>query len=225
MSTPGRAPLRAFAHRRAPRCALAVPVRVTLLRSGTAYSVTGRALNLGEGGIAISLADDVRVSDSVAVEFLLPDLGLGLQARAVVRYHANSQSGLEFRSLTRHQQAVIREWTRQQQSQPDQTSARPPEKPAQRGSRYFAPDSMTQLRRLLWPILALLVLVALIAWWRWERAWKELEDHTHQPTAQTSAGPGQWVAQLSPILPADDSIAVREQSYWGKQFVPHSLRT
>ena len=80
MSTTGQAPLQAFARGRAPRRPLAVPVRVTVLRPDTAHSVTGRALNLGEGGIAISLAlaDEVRVSDPVAIEFLLPDLGLGL---------------------------------------------------------------------------------------------------------------------------------------------------
>lgn len=186
MSTAGRAPLRAFAHRRAPRCPLAVPVRVTLMRAGAAYSLTGRSLNLGEGGIAISLAEEVRISDSVAVEFLLPDLGLGLQARAVVRYRGASQSGLEFRSLTRHQQAVIREWTRQQQSQPDQTSDRPAEKPELRRSRYFPPATVTRLRRLIWPVIALLALLALITWWRWDRAWRELEDQAHQPTAQVA---------------------------------------
>lgn len=184
MSTASRAPLRAFAHRRAPRCPLAVPVRVTTLRAGAVHSVTGRALNLGEGGIAISLADDVRVSDSVAVEFLLPDLGLGLQARAVVRYRGASQSGLEFRSLTRHQQAVIREWTRQQQSPSDQNAVRSTEKPEPRISHYFPPAAVTQLRRLVWPAIALLALIVLIVLWRWESAWRELEDQARPAVTQ-----------------------------------------
>ena len=154
------------------------------MRAGAAYSVPGRALNLGEGGIAISLAEDVRVSDSVAVEFLLPDLGLGLQARAVVRYRDDSRSGLEFRSLTRHQQAVIREWTRQQQSQLDQQQDQAAEKPAVHGSRFFSPVVLTRIRRLIWPIIVVLALIGLIAWWSWERAWKELED----PARQSAAG-------------------------------------
>jgi len=135
------------------------------------------------------LADEVRVSDPVAVEFLLPDLGLGLQARAVVRYRAASQSGLEFRGLTRHQQAMIREWTRQQKSRPDQNPERPEVKPELRGSRYFLPAAITHLRRLIWPVIALLALGALIAWWHWQRAWKELEDKTNQPTAQVARVP------------------------------------
>jgi hypothetical protein len=94
MSTTGQAPLQASARGRAPRRPLAVPVMVTVLRPETAHSVTRRALNLGEGGIAISFAlpDEVRVSDAVAVGFLLPDLGLGPQARAVVRYRTASQA-------------------------------------------------------------------------------------------------------------------------------------
>src|ERR1700730_6700201 len=113
MSTPGQAPLRAFAHHRAPRCPLAEPVRVTVQRPGAAFSVMGRALNLAEGGIAISLADEVCVSGSVAVEFLLPELGLGWEAGAVVRYRVASHWGLEFDGLTQYQRAVIREWIRQ----------------------------------------------------------------------------------------------------------------
>ena len=186
MSTTGQAPLQAFARGRAPRRPLAVPVRVTVLRPDTAHSVTGRALNLGEGGIAISLAlaDEVRVSDPVAIEFLLPDLGLGLQARAVVRYRAASHSGLQFRDLTRYQQAVIREWMGQRQSELDQNTGLPAKKQEPRRSRYDSLVTAVRPRRLVWLAIAVLALTGLIAWWHWQRAWKELEDKTHQPTAQ-----------------------------------------
>ncbi len=185
MSTAGRAPLRAFAHRRAPRCPLAVPVRVTTMRAGTAYSVSGRSVDLGEGGIAVTLPAEIRFSDPVAVEFLLPDLGLGLQAKAVVRYHASSHWGLEFRELTKHQQAVIREWTRQCQSGPIAAS---PSK--NRISRFLhLPLSLpeAQVRRVIWAALGILILLGLIQWWRWERAWKELEGQVSQPTSQLIA--------------------------------------
>jgi hypothetical protein len=119
MSTPGQVPSRAFADRRYLRCPLAEPVRVTVLRPGGACSATGHGLNLGEGGIAISWAGEVCVADSVAVTFPLADLGLGLEARAVVRYCVASHSGLEFEGLTRYQHAAIREWIRQQQSKPN----------------------------------------------------------------------------------------------------------
>ena len=184
MSNAGQAPLRAFAFRSAPRWPLAVPVRVKGQRAGTAFSFTGRALNLGKGGIAISLADEVCVSDSVAVEFLLPDLGLGLEVSAVVRYHVHSHSGLEFQGLNPHQEAIIRKWARQRQSQPD----------SERRSRRYARVAVAQLRRLIWPIIIVLTLIGLIAWWHWERARTEHEDQKHPPTAQvalssTAVGP------------------------------------
>jgi hypothetical protein len=183
MSTPGQAPLPMFVPRRAPRCPLAVPVRVNLQRAGTAYSMTGHAVNLGEGGIAISLADEVGVSDSVGVEFLLPELGLGLEARAVVRYRVASHSGLEFDGLTRHQQAAIREWTRQRQSKPS-----------------FERRSLVspQLRHLVWPIIVVVALLGLIAWWRWERARKGLKNQTQHSSAQV----GRLQTQLLAYLPA-----------------------
>src|ERR1700690_3999934 len=105
MSTAGRAPLRAFAPRRSPRCPLPVPVRVTLSRAGTAYSIPGRSLNLCEGGISVVLAGDVQPTDTVGVEFLLPDMGLGLQAKAIVRHNSPSRCGFEFQGLTGHQRA------------------------------------------------------------------------------------------------------------------------
>ena len=202
MSTAGRAPLRAFAHRRAPRCPLAVPVRVTTMRSGTAYSVSGRSVDLGEGGIAVTLPAEIRFSDPVAVEFLLPDLGLGLQAKAVVRYHASSHWGLEFSGLTKHQQAVIREWTRQRQSGPAAAS------PAKsRISRFLHLPFLlpqAQIRRVIWGALGILVLLGLIQWWRWEKAWKELEGQVSQPTSQLIAPAQPLHLLLKPTLRPGD---------------------
>ncbi len=206
MSTGGRAGLRAFAHRRAPRCPLAIPVRITMLRGGMPQSISGRAVNLGEGGMAISVAEEFRASDTLAVEFLLPDLGLGLQVRAVPRYRVASHSGLEFRGLTRHQQAVIREWTRQRQSLPEQSVCASPErdsserekreKPVPRWTRFY-PQVPDQVLRLLWAVLAVLALAGLMVWWQWERAWKELDDQTHQMISQMAPVP-----RMEPEVPA-----------------------
>jgi hypothetical protein len=178
MSTPGRAPLRAFAPRRTPRCPLAVPVRVTLMRSGTAYSIPGRSLNLCEGGISVVLAGEVHPADAVGIEFLLPDMGLGLQAKAIVRHHSPLRCGFEFQGLTRHQQAVIREWSRQMlqiTAQPSAPAARPSE-PFHAAASEPRPAQQNRLRRLIWPMVALLALTALLTWWHWQKGWKELED-------------------------------------------------
>ena len=80
-------------------------------------------MNLGEGGIAAVLAGVVNPGDSVAVEFLLPEMGLGLQAKAVVRHHADLCCGLEFFGLSLEQQAMIRRWTRRMLEKPVSTTS------------------------------------------------------------------------------------------------------
>jgi hypothetical protein len=205
MSTAGRAPLRAFAPRRSPRCPLAVPVRVTVLRSGSAYSIPGRSLNLGEGGISVVLAGEVQPADTVGIEFLLPDMGLGLQTKAVVRHHSPLRCGFEFKGLTRHQQAVIREWSRQMLQVPPQTPvpsapvelARAPLTPP--GRRLAQPNS--RLRQLIWPAVALLVLAILVVWWRWQKGWKELEERVPRTTGTALAdAPGRGLSYKLPVL-------------------------
>ena len=193
MSTPGRAPLRAVANRRAPRCPLAVPVRVTVLRSGAAYSIPGRSLDLGEGGISAVLAGEVHPADSVGVEFLLPDLGLGLHAKAVVRHYAPLRCGFEFQGLTRHQQAVIREWARQR-LQPaaaapaPAASAKVAAPPAKASSLIKRVQKLNRfsVRRVLWTAAAALLLTWLLAWWHWQREWKELEERISRPAGQAT---------------------------------------
>jgi hypothetical protein len=97
--------------RRVPRCPIAVPVRVTVMRSGVPSAIPGRSLDLSERGIAAVLAGEVLPGDPVAIEFLLPDMGLGLHAKATVRHHAPLRSGLEFQTLSVEQRALIRRWT------------------------------------------------------------------------------------------------------------------
>jgi PilZ domain len=189
MVTPGRAPLRAIVGRRVTRCPLAVPVRITVLRPGNAYSIPGRSLDLGEGGIAAVLAGELHAGDPVGVEFLLPDLGLGLQAKAVVRHHGPLRCGFEFQQLTRHQQALLREWTRLMLGRQPQEDL-PPEKGSEaRERRDTATDSRLRepsqrFRRLLWWVAGILLLAGLAAWWNWERQWKDLEQQVPPPAKE-----------------------------------------
>ena len=72
------------ARRRIPRYPIAVPVDVTVLRSGLPNSIPGRSLDIGEGGVAAVLAAEVQPGEWVAVEFQLPNAGQSLQTKAVV---------------------------------------------------------------------------------------------------------------------------------------------
>jgi hypothetical protein len=184
--------MRAFAPRRSPRCPIAVPVRVTVLRSGASYSIPGRSLNLGEGGISVVLAGEVKPTDMVGVEFLLPDLGLGLQAKAVVRHQSPTRCGFEFQGLTKHQQAVIREWSRQM-LQVKTPASFPPHREGTFGATLARPARvrriLARLQRLILPTVAVLGLIALIMWWHWQRGWKELEEQVPR-----RGGQAVWIA-------------------------------
>jgi TonB family protein len=95
-----------------------VPVRVSVRGAAGTAGIPGRSLDLGEGGIAAILAGEVRVGDPVGIEFLLPEMGLGLHTKAVVRHHADLRCGLEFFGLSLEQQAMIRRWTRRMLEKP-----------------------------------------------------------------------------------------------------------
>ncbi len=156
--------------------------------------IPGRSLDLGEGGIAAILAGAVNPGDSVAVEFLLPEMGLGLQAKAVVRHHADLHCGLEFFGLSLEQQAMIRRWTRRMlekpaASLPSATSV--PTSPLELDtapSNLFQgvlapPESQPALRhRGKWLGRVLLVFgiatiaAALLAWRYWHMEWVELQQ-------------------------------------------------
>lgn len=190
MSSPSRAPLRAIVGRRAPRCPLAVPVRITVLHPGNAYSIPGRSLDLAEGGIAVVPAGELHTGDPVGVEFLLPDLGLGLQAKAVVRHYGPLRCGFEFQQLTRHQQALIREWTRLMQGgQPrDGASDATFELPGRKAKRKFnLLDRLRRYQRVVWVGVAVAVLSCLLAWIYWEREWQKLEDGLPKSSATNGA--------------------------------------
>ena len=164
-----------------------------MLRSGTAYSIPGRSLDLGEGGIAVILGGEVHPSDAVGVEFPLPDLGLGVQAKAVVRHYAPLRCGFEFQGLTRHQQAVIRDWTRQilQGKGPNRAPAsalpelveQPVKAPLRANSQRFS----FHQRRLLKILGVIIVLTGLAIWWRWQKGWKDLEEQLPRVTGQLSS--------------------------------------
>src|SRR5216684_3745442 len=96
--------------RRIPRYPVAIPVDVTVLRSGLPSSIPGRSLDIGEGGVAAVLAAELQTGEWVAVELQLPNIGYALQTKAVVRHHNQLRCGFEFLGLSRDQRYLIRQW-------------------------------------------------------------------------------------------------------------------
>ncbi len=190
MNVPGWSRTQVGLTERAARCPLTVPVRVTVLRGGVTSAIAGRSLDISESGLAARLAADVSPGDSVAVEFLLPQTGLGLFTKAVVRHHARARCGLEFHSLSLEQRAMIRRWTHRRLNEPHpQKAAAAPA--AQRirhvpAVRQHPTPVLVWLRRNAVLLAALAVALTAGGWWyHWHGQWSAIEA---RPEVETGDG-------------------------------------
>ena len=134
--------------RRIPRYPVAIPVDITVLRSGNVRpAFPGRSLDLGEGGVAAVLAAELQLGEWVGVQFQLPNAAQALQTKAVVRHHNQLRCGFEFQGLSPDQRSMIRSWAGN--SEPLQSSI----EPACTGFSLdlncsFSPESESRLRFL-----------------------------------------------------------------------------
>jgi TonB family protein len=207
--------------RRIPRFPLAVPVEVTVLRSGVPDNIPGRLLNIGEGGMAAILAAELRAGDSVGITFRLPDLALAVQAKAVVRHRSELRCGVEFLGLAPEQQAMLRYWTRQAPRTSSQhLAAGFPHKPLAGGAKRLRKIDAVRLRRFMWVAVAVLLTSGVIGWWRWYRQWQEIESRIPPLTGLLSPERARVPAEvmdklvthkIQPVYPA----ALREQNMRG----------
>ena len=90
--------------RKVPRYKLAIPLNLTVLRSGVPDNLYGRTLEIGEGGMGVVVASQLLLGESVRVEFLLPHMTTPVRATAVVRYRHAMCFGLQFLRLPDEQQ-------------------------------------------------------------------------------------------------------------------------
>lgn len=165
--------------RRGPRYPLAVPVEITVLRSGIPCSIPGRTLNLGQYGLGLDLAGEIHLGDAVGLEFRLSDVGDALRAKAVVRHQEPLRCGLEFLSASPDLQIMIRGWAR------EKSKARAESPLPVVSSQSSVKGNGQNLRRVLWTALAIFGVVGGLGWWQWYRAWNELESgiQSHRPQA------------------------------------------
>ncbi len=175
------------ARRRIPRYSVAIPVDVTVLRSGLPNSIPGRSLDIGEGGVAAVLAAELQTGEWVAVEFQLPNVGYSLQTKAVVRHHNQLRCGFEFLGLSRDQRYMIRHWagTQPEQSSLDPSAISSPlaQLPVQAAATSMArtPKRVrmsTSVQRLLLLAAACVLVAAIVSAWQWHRGWQKLEAQT-----------------------------------------------
>jgi protein TonB len=176
--------------RRISRYPSAVPLNVTVLRSGIPDSIPGRSLDLGEAGVGAVVAGELRPGEPVGVEFCLPHRRMPVRAKALVRHQERLRCGLEFVGLSVEQQEMIRYWAHGTQEAQGDTwtgEASPETGGAPVTGEVAHRERRGWLQRVLWALLVMLTLVGALGWWQWQQAWKELEQQI--PRAQTMEQP------------------------------------
>jgi TonB family protein len=174
--------------RRVPRYKLTVPLNLTVLRSGIPDNIPGRTLEIGEGGMGVVVASQLLLGESVRVEFLFPHMTSPVRATAVVRYQRELCVGLQFLRLPVEHQSIIRYWTRREgemllvaqkphAAQAGATlgeeSAKPTPLPDFENSED--PKRRFRTRRVVALAVPVILIAAMLGWWRWQQEWTALE--------------------------------------------------
>lgn len=172
--------------RRRTRYAIALPVDITVLRSGVPDAIPGRTVDFGEGGMAAILAGELRTGDTVGIELKLQGTPEPLLAKAVVRHHHELRCGMEFQQLSLEQREIIRDWSIRGVPLRSVAPLRPPViEPA--ATLANPPIPRKRIRRWLGITAALIFLIAAVAGWQWYRGWQELESHIDPQTASEAS--------------------------------------
>ena len=196
MSTAAVRALQNLQPARPPRVAarrlLAVPLSVTVLRSGVPDAVPGRSVDVCEGGVGAILAAELFPGELVGVEFQLPHAGPVL-AKARVCYQERLRYGLQFLAIPAEQRAMIEGWAREPKKSAERPQGEERARPVHvREARVTAEPALPTFtrqvptqsrahtprylrRKILMPLVASVIVAVGVGWWRWELGWQELE--------------------------------------------------
>lgn len=190
-----------------------VPLDVIALRSGIPQNLPGRCTDVSEGGVGAMVAGELAAGQQVAVELRLPNVGLPLRARALVRYQDKVRCGFEFVGLAAEQREMIRYWSHRltaeaaaavlegAKNEPAPVSAETPTPAPRKAQKIRIPRRALNLL-----IPAVLVLFAL-GWWQWQWSWNELEKGSVGQTGTLRVPPeimaAQIVSKSEPVYPEE----------------------
>lgn len=169
--------------RRFARYPAKVALDVLVLRSGVPENLPGRCTDLSETGVGGMIAGELSPGQQVALELRLPNVGVPVRARAMVRYQGRLRCGFEFVSLSVEQREMIRYWAfRGASPQHEAPGAKvQPQNDAATPGLAVLHQSVPQIRvrkRRFNLLLFAMLLLAILGWWQWQRSWRELEVGT-----------------------------------------------
>lgn len=182
--------------RRVPRFELQAPLDVTAKRTEAAESIPGRTVNISERGIEAVMAGELIEGETVSVDLMLPDDADPLRLQAIVRHTGELSCGLEFRRLSAEQREKVRHYTKEAEGIADQKisdlmpslktrdqngvenrgASRAEESVEEESSAWGGMESYWPTRRA-WILIAIAaVIIGMLAWWRWNLGWEQLES-------------------------------------------------
>jgi TonB family protein len=199
-------PRRAFA-----RHPVNVPLDLIVLRSGVPENLPGRCTDISDAGVGAVVAGELVAGQHVAVELRLPDVGVPVRTRALVRYQSRLRCGLEFVGLSVEQREMIRYWIYRATSQPlalkkDRDAAPRVEAPA-----VVAAPALRAKRRIrigrsgFYLLVACMLVLAGLGWWQWQKSWTELEKGDPAGESELRVSPENMekriIAKVEPVYP------------------------
>jgi TonB family protein len=162
-----------------------VPLDLIALRSGIPENLPGRCTDLSEAGVGAVVAGELATGQQVAVELRLPNVGVPVRARALVRYQSRLRCGLVFVGLAVEQQEMIRYWVYRSAAQPvdrkdfkqeKKVAGAKTEAPVVAAEPAAQPSRRVRIgRRGFYALIACMLALAGLGWWQWQRSWNELE--------------------------------------------------
>jgi TonB family protein len=207
-------PSRAFETPRSfSRHPINVPLDLIVLRSGVPENLPGRCVDVSEAGVGAVIAGDLSAGQQVAIELRLPNLGLPVRARALIRYQTNLRYGLEFVGLSMEQREMIRYWV--YRSAVEHSNSEDFYKEAKRGSpgteaSVDAAEATVKPRRRIrigrrgvYALIAGMLLLAALGWWQWQKSWSELEKRAPESGLRISPETmdKRIVTKVDPVYP------------------------
>jgi TonB family protein len=169
------------------------PINVTLdliaLRSGVPDNLPGRCTDISEAGVGAVVAGELAAGLQVAVELRLPNVGVPVRARALVRYQSRLRCGFEFVGLSVEQREMIRYWIYRSASEPVEFrdfrkdfKKEEIDKPAPAVAAVAIAQLPAKLGHRIrmgqggfYALFACMLALAGLGWWQWQRSWNELE--------------------------------------------------